>query len=101
MDNENNESNLGTIGIILFFVGIYMFLFNLIRAKATSGFTVFFGGLVVFFIELLGACVLYVACSSKVFRHAIDLYIVFGIFCVLYIVLLIKAWREYKRDFYY
>jgi Na+/phosphate symporter len=95
--NDNDSGTLGKVGILLFFVGIYMFLFNLIRAKATSGFTVFFGGLVVFFIELLGAGVIYVACSSTVFRKAPLLYFAFGFVCVLYIVLLIKAHREDAR----
>ncbi|NHJ40682.1 MAG: hypothetical protein FK731_11675 [Asgard group archaeon] len=93
-DENNNTWSLGGLGILLFFVGIYMFLFGLIRAKATSGFTVFFGGIVVFFIELLGAFVIYVATSSKVFMKAGLLYGAFGFMCVLYILLLIKAHCE-------
>lgn len=100
--NDRNGNELGTwgnLGILLFFVGIYMFLFNLIRAKATSGFTVFFGGLVVFFFELFGAGIIYVACSSTEFRRAYLLYWAFGIVCVSYILLLVKAHREYNRDY--
>jgi hypothetical protein len=99
MSNENNNDsgNLGTIGFVLFFVGIYMFLFGLIRAKATSGFTVFFGGLTVLLIELLGVCVIYVACSSEVFLKADVLYAAFTLSCIGYIALLIKAHHEDKQ----
>ena len=93
MDNDT-ESKLGNLGILLFFIGIYMFLFGLIRARATSGFTVFFGGLVTFFVEVLGGLTLVVALSSTHYAREFVLYFFFGISCVLYIVLLIKAHKE-------
>jgi len=92
--NDDTSGALGTIGFVLFFVGIYMFLFNLVRAKATSGFTVFFAGLTVFLIELLGALTIVVVYSDTYCRRAPLLYWAFGLSCFFYIVLLIKAFHE-------
>lgn len=92
MGNDNDtESKLGELGFILFFVGLYMFFFGLIKANAQGFFKMFFGAIVTFVMEGLGICTLLTALSSKHFAHALDLYVVFGLVTTIYIIMVIHG----------
>jgi len=91
MSDNDTESKLGEIGFILFFVGIYIFLFGLIKANAQGFCKIFFGAIITFLVEALGICTLLTAWSDKHFAHALDLYVLFGVVTAIYIAMLIHG----------
>jgi uncharacterized membrane protein YiaA len=91
MDNNNTESKLGEYGFILFVVGIYIFLFGLIKANAQGFCKLFFGAIITFLFESLGICTILAGCSSKHFAHEVDLYVLFGLVTAIYLAMVIHG----------
>lgn len=95
--SEEKKNDMTMIYIIMIFVGMYMFLFGFIRRWATSGWTVFFGGLSVFFVELFGAIVLYDYLNKVHNPKLAGFYQLFFMASGFFLLLVIKAYCEHRR----
>ena len=93
MSDERRENDHTILYLLAIFIGLYIFFFGFIRRWATSTITVFFGGLAVFFMEVTGAAVAYDQ-LEKGRPGLVGVYPLFYFFCGLYLLLVIKAFRE-------
>ena len=91
MFEEKKESNIGILGLVLFVVGIYMFLFSFIKNRSTHGLVVFFGGISSFFVVLFGILVFY----DRVLRNSTpempEMIVGLVLFGAIYLICAIKA----------
>ncbi|NMB76647.1 MAG: hypothetical protein GYA21_16145 [Myxococcales bacterium] len=101
MNDRENKQDLGDIGLLMLVIGVYLMLVNVIRRRATSWVTAFFGSLAALGVEGFGAFVLYGhLLRSKTSRPlstqpALDFF--FAVSLVLYVLLVIQAFREQRR----
>jgi hypothetical protein len=93
--NDNDEGGLGNLGILLIFVGVFLFLDGLVKANAKNISTRIFGILTILGVMVSGVLLLYNHCIDGVRGPEMaSLTILFG---VLYIIVLIKACVEDRR----
>lgn len=96
MDKENKEGfGLGDLGVLLIVVGIYLFLAQQIRARATKLLTVVLGSLVAASVTIWGAIALAnLLKGGKSWDVMPGVYVFLVLSAVFYVLLLVKAIRE-------
>jgi len=100
MSNEHQEDSGSGIFIITFFIGLYIFFTGFLRGKVTSTWNIFLGCFCIIIIESLGVMLLLHAVGvlgKKNDGGTEGVVVAMGVFFVLYILTVIKAYSDNRK----